>query len=88
LSCCSPAACFFRTDDWGNRYGVDRISVNLHIRGCPPPHLEKIRELAELLDRYDVGIEIVRSERPGYVIYEDDAQIIAEPFRDTPTGNS
>jgi hypothetical protein len=48
-------------------------------------HLERIHELAELLDRYDVGSEIVTSERPGYVIYEDDAQIIAEPFRDTRT---
>ncbi len=45
----------------------------------------RIHELAELLDRYDVGSEIVTSERPGYVIYEDDAQIIAEPFRDTRT---
>jgi hypothetical protein len=48
-------------------------------------HLERIHELAELLDRYDARSEIVKSERPGYVIYEDDAQIIAEPFRDTRT---
>jgi hypothetical protein len=48
-------------------------------------HLEKIRELAELLDRYEVRVETVKSERLGYVIYEDDAQIIAEPFRDTRT---
>jgi hypothetical protein len=29
--------------------------------------------------------EIVKSERPGYIVYEDDAQVIAEPFRDTRT---
>jgi hypothetical protein len=27
----------------------------------------------------------IRSERVGYVVYEDDIQVIAEPFRDTPT---
>jgi hypothetical protein len=27
----------------------------------------------------------VRSERVGYVIYQDEFQLIAEPFRDTPT---
>ena len=48
-------------------------------------HLEKIRELAELLDRYDAKSEVVKSERPGYVVYEDDHQVIAEPFRDTRT---
>ena len=48
-------------------------------------HVGKIRELAELLDRYGVSSEIVKSERPGYILYEDDAQIIAEPFSDTET---
>lgn len=27
----------------------------------------------------------LRSERVGYVVYEDEIQVIAEPFRDTPT---
>jgi hypothetical protein len=48
-------------------------------------HLERIHELAELLDRYDVRSEVVMSERPGYIVYEDNAQVIAEPFRDTQT---
>ena len=48
-------------------------------------HLARIHELAELLDRYDLRSEIVKSERPGYIVYEDDSQVIAEPFRDTRT---
>jgi hypothetical protein len=27
----------------------------------------------------------LRTERVGYVVYEDEAQVVAEPFRDTPT---
>ncbi len=33
------------------------------------------------------GYEIreIRTDRAGYVTYEDEHQLIAEPFRDTPT---
>ncbi|HEX3663963.1 MAG TPA: hypothetical protein VHU23_01855 [Rhizomicrobium sp.] len=48
-------------------------------------HLEKIEEFVQLLDRYEVRCEIVKSKRPGYLIYEDDAQVVAEPFRDSST---
>jgi len=32
---------------------------------------------------YSVGL--VRADRVGYVIYEDEVQVVAEPFADTPT---
>jgi hypothetical protein len=36
--------------------------------------------LADIAGRYDRTIEAIRSERPGYVVYEDAWQIVAEPF--------
>jgi hypothetical protein len=30
-------------------------------------------------------VEIIREERIGYVVYEDEAQVVAEPFADTRT---
>jgi hypothetical protein len=27
-------------------------------------------------------VEMIRSANPGYVVYEDDHQIVAEPFKD------
>jgi hypothetical protein len=44
-------------------------------------HIAKARELVELLR--PAGVEIVMSttRTPGYVVYEDDFQIAAEPFR-------
>ncbi|MEZ6030687.1 MAG: hypothetical protein R3C46_13170 [Hyphomonadaceae bacterium] len=48
-------------------------------------HIAQMHVLAALLDRNGYATEMIKSERPGYVVYEDDAQIIAEPFRDTPT---
>ena len=46
--------------------------------------LEKSFELIALLEENGFRIEILRSERIGYVIYEDENQVIAEPFSDTP----
>ena len=40
-------------------------------------------KIAEILNKYGANIEFIRSGKPGYVIYEDDYQIAAIPFRDT-----
>jgi hypothetical protein len=47
-------------------------------------HLERARRLVTLLESHGVAVEMMSTERPGYVVYEDDFQIVAEPFSDTP----
>lgn len=39
-----------------------------------------MRDVALLLQNHDIHSEIVQSERPGYVVYEDEFQVAAEPF--------
>ena len=46
-------------------------------------HVTCAHELAELLSRHGYHIEILKSSRPGYVVYEDEFQLVAEPFTDT-----
>ena len=46
-------------------------------------HLGKIRELVALLERHGITTRRLRAERPGYIVYEDDFQVAAVPFRDT-----
>lgn len=41
-------------------------------------------ELINLLQENGYPIEVIRTERVGYVVYEDDQQVVAEPFSDTP----
>jgi len=48
-------------------------------------HIRKMHEIAALLDAHGMPIEIVRTGRPGYIVYEDEHQIVAEPFNDTKT---
>lgn len=45
-------------------------------------HLAKAWELATVLERNDVLIWTIKSKRTGYVYYEDDVQVFAEPFYD------
>jgi hypothetical protein len=45
-------------------------------------HLGKVRELTALLGRHGVQVRRLRSARPGYVLYEDEYQVAAVPFRD------
>lgn len=46
-------------------------------------HLERVRRLVALLESCGVVAEMITTERPGYVVYEDDFQMVAEPFADT-----
>lgn len=43
-------------------------------------HLARAWELVTILERNGVFIWTVKSERPGYVHYEDDVQVFARPY--------
>ncbi len=47
--------------------------------------IEKSFELIQLLEENEFAIGIIRTDRVGYIVFEDDHQIVAEPFSDTPT---
>lgn len=42
-----------------------------------------MRELAAILDENDILVDVIETERPGYLTYEDEVQVVAEPFSDT-----
>jgi hypothetical protein len=46
-------------------------------------HIAYMREIAAILEGHGVHTEIIRTERPGYIVYEDEYQITAEPFSDS-----
>ena len=45
-------------------------------------YLARAWEMASILERNDVFIRTIKVERTGYVLYEDEAQVLAEPFAD------
>jgi len=48
-------------------------------------HVSRMRDMQRILEGYGVFAETLRTRRPGYVVYEDDHQVVAQPFADTPT---
>jgi len=48
-------------------------------------HIAKMREFGEILERYGMRVEMIKAKRLGYVLYEDNFQVAAYPFSDTPT---
>jgi hypothetical protein len=44
-------------------------------------HISRIWEMVQILERNGVYVKKIRTDRPGYVIYEDEWQLVAEPFR-------
>ncbi len=44
-------------------------------------HISKIWAMVTILERNGIYVKKIRTDRPGYVIYEDEWQLVAEPFR-------
>ena len=43
-------------------------------------HIRKARELARVIDRHGIWVNMSKTRHPGYVVFEDEYQIVAEPF--------
>ena len=44
-------------------------------------HIARAREVASLLAEHHIASRMVRTDKPGYIVYEDEFQVTAEPFR-------
>jgi hypothetical protein len=52
-------------------------------RSTAVEHIDKMRQYAQILEAHGVSVSQVTTERPGKILYEDEYQIAAIPFRDT-----
>jgi hypothetical protein len=43
-------------------------------------HIDKMREMVLILEDNGILIHMIKARAPGYIVYEDDFQIAAEPF--------
>jgi hypothetical protein len=54
-------------------------------KGTAARHIGKMRDFQRLLEAYGTAVKVIKTRRPGYVVYEDEFQVAAYPFSDTPT---
>jgi hypothetical protein len=55
------------------------------IKSSAAEHLSKLRHLRALVEEAGWGVDEIHTTRPGEVLCEDEFQIVAIPFADTPT---
>ena len=55
-------------------------------RDTATEHISRVQQLRVVLEAHGYHVSMLREERPGYIVYEDEHQVIAEPFADTRTG--
>lgn len=48
-------------------------------------HISNIRKIIAVLKAHDIEVEMVRTDKPGYLVHEDGFQVFAEPFSETTT---
>ena len=39
-----------------------------------------LHAIADIARRHDYSVDVMQTERPGYIVYEDEWQVVAEPF--------
>ena len=54
-------------------------------RDTATQHIAQMREFQTVLERHGLVVEMIKAKRLGYILYEDEFQVCAYPFSDTPT---
>lgn len=63
-------------------FGRDRLRLGIcWFKVHANAHIARIWEMVQILERNGIYIKKITTDRPGYVIYEDEWQLVAEPFR-------
>jgi hypothetical protein len=52
-------------------------------RATATEHIGRMRELQAVLENYDILVDMLRERRPGYLVYQDEHQVVAYPFSET-----
>lgn len=68
---------------WSRRPHAPERAVTW-LKASAREHVSRMRGLVSLLQHKDIRVEELRTERPGYILYEDDHQVAAIPFAETP----
>jgi hypothetical protein len=64
---------------WSSRPNAPKRSISwLKVEAVE--HVRRLRELVALLEHKDIAVDEFQTDKPGYIVYEDEHQITAIPF--------
>ena len=55
-------------------------------RDTAAEHIAHVQQLRVVLEAHGYHVSMLHEDRLGYLVYQDEHQVIAEPFADTQTG--
>lgn len=64
---------------WSSRPNAPRRAITW-LKMSATEHVSRMRELVALLEYKDIPVEELRTDNPGYIVYEDEHQVAAIPF--------
>ena len=73
-----------RTFSRSRKYHAANVALSW-FKATATAHIARMYELARLLEEHGRAVEVLRTERPGYIVYDDPYQVTAEPYRETTT---
>lgn len=62
------------------RKNAENISLSWY-KNSATDYIQRMYEMKVILEKYDIIVEVVKRDNPGTIIYEDDIQVSALPFR-------
>jgi hypothetical protein len=63
-------------------FGRDKVRRGIcWFKTTSTEHISRIWEMVQILERNGIFVKKIRTDKPGYMIYEDEWQLVAEPFR-------
>jgi hypothetical protein len=63
-------------------FGRDKLRLGIcWFKSSSTEHISRIWGMVNALERNGIYVKKIRTDRPGYVIYEDEWQLVAQPFR-------
>jgi hypothetical protein len=63
-------------------FGRDRLRLGIcWFKTGATEQISRVWEMVRILERNGIYVKKIRTDKPGYVIYEDEWQLVAEPFR-------
>jgi hypothetical protein len=69
-------------DKFSNAKNKNPESISLSwFKDTAKKHIKKVYDIREVLCHYGIVIEITTTKSPGYIIYSDDYQVSAIPFK-------
>jgi hypothetical protein len=71
-----------RLDELRSKPHAKRVALSW-FKDTATEYIRRMRELADILHAHGIETEMLSTDRPGYVVYEDAHQVAAEPFNDT-----